>query len=542
MGEVMLRRSLVVGLLTTAVVGTQVPAGLADPGGAAPSDDPWLSSILDATSTAMEPREGVMVRSISTVDRSARRSGRKGLLRVKVSGVPVGANARIRIKAKRSTFRQVLQLRGAKATRRLRPGPYAIKWLDVTDGTSTFRPKRRTTRVTVKRSRTTRTAMRFATSTGTDTTTPSSGATGELRWLTKDAHSDVAWSPNGQQIAYSHGNSYDMRLVVVDVNTRKSIRIKDNDGNPVVSDEPLQPVWSPDGEKLAFTDYGVMDDRVLVKNLTTGALDELPVKAALPWPHWGSSAHPTWSPDSASIIYSIETRYGEPDLEPYRGLYRVTYPVSAVKPTPVLIGVDAFNPQWSADGKSLGYQLLNRRIAVRDLASGDARTRTIDCADDLQWAPDVNSVVGICDDSSAHEGQIRVTDVATGRETLVSANAKGVAAEDWCEEPRWSTDGKSVMFSSPSPNLVPGDTNTYEAMYFTRDADDVFIKTLATGAIQRVNTRADGRQIEDSQSWGGAFSQDGSQVAFITSYGADVSRDVPLNHDYNIVFVKTLTR
>jgi Tol biopolymer transport system component len=51
----------------------------------------------------------------------------------------------------------------------------------------------------------------------------------------------------------------------------------------------------------------------------------------------------------------------------------------------------------------------------------------------------------------------------------------------------FSPDGTHILFASDAPNLVPGDTN---------GDTDLFLKNLATGAITRVNTAANGDQAD----------------------------------------------
>jgi hypothetical protein len=54
-----------------------------------------------------------------------------------------------------------------------------------------------------------------------------------------------------------------------------------------------------------------------------------------------------------------------------------------------------------------------------------------------------------------------------------------------------SADGNLIAFVSPSASLVPGDTN---------GVDDVFLKNLRTGAVQRISTSATGAQLTDHSS------------------------------------------
>jgi Tol biopolymer transport system component len=111
--------------------------------------------------------------------------------------------------------------------------------------------------------------------------------------------------------------------------------------------------------------------------------------------------------------------------------------------------------------------------------------------------------------------------------TRVSTAADGTEGNGKSSEPVFSPDGTKVAFWSFASNLVAGDTN---------NSADVFIKTLATGAIERISNAGGGTQ-GNGNSWGQAFSPDGTKVAFASDASNLVAGDTNNARD---IFVKTL--
>ena len=95
-------------------------------------------------------------------------------------------------------------------------------------------------------------------------------------------------------------------------------------------------------------------------------------------------------------------------------------------------------------------------------------------------------------------------EIATGVWTLVSVTAAAVQGNQASSTPVSSRDGRFVVFVSSASNLVPNDTN---------GANDIFLKDLQTGALERVNLGNDQAQANGSTRRFG-LSDDGRYVVF----------------------------
>ena len=132
----------------------------------------------------------------------------------------------------------------------------------------------------------------------------------------------------------------------------------------------------------------------------------------------------------------------------------------------------------------------------------------------------------ICFDSGAdnlasddtNEGSdVYCYDRNTGVAELISQNTEGVAAEIGSVLGGVSGDGRFVVFTTRSPDIVPGDTN---------DVADIFVRDRVTDTTERVSVRSNGAQANGMTLWP-SISDDGTVVA----YDSEASNLVP--HDTN---------
>lgn len=109
---------------------------------------------------------------------------------------------------------------------------------------------------------------------------------------------------------------------------------------------------------------------------------------------------------------------------------------------------------------------------------------------------------------------VLVRDLRTGRTTLASVGPNGLA-DNGAHKPEISADGKHVVFTSGSTNLVAGDTNGTE---------DVFVRDLVTRRTERISLSADGQQL-DLYSREPTISGNGRFAVFVTAASTVSVRD-----------------
>jgi PKD repeat protein/Tol biopolymer transport system component len=100
-----------------------------------------------------------------------------------------------------------------------------------------------------------------------------------------------------------------------------------------------------------------------------------------------------------------------------------------------------------------------------------------------------------------------VHDRNTGITERVNVATGGEQANDFCENPAISADGRYAAFACLASNLVPGDTNA---------KFDIFVRDRDTGTTERVSVATGGAQADDGSCWT-QISADGRYVAFESS-------------------------
>jgi Tol biopolymer transport system component len=132
-------------------------------------------------------------------------------------------------------------------------------------------------------------------------------------------------------------------------------------------------------------------------------------------------------------------------------------------------------------------------------------------------------------DTNGGEADIFLKDTQTDTTTLVSADSSGVQANEPCEEPSVSGDGRYVVFYSYTNTFSDNDTN---------ETDDIFLKDTVTGTVTRISTDSSGVQANDS-SFDATISADGRYVVFVSYATNLVTGDT--NDESDIFMKDTIT-
>jgi Tol biopolymer transport system component len=261
---------------------------------------------------------------------------------------------------------------------------------------------------------------------------------------------------------------------------------------------------SADGKKAAFdgatTATGV--SQIYVKDLNTGALTLVSTPGA-GVPGNDSSGRPRFSPDGKKVaFYSFASNLVSGDTNNVDDAFVADLTTGAITRISV-----------SATG-----------------AQADTGTNPVDepsFSGDSNLVAFVSAATNLVPGDTNLAGDVFVKNLTTGSITRASTSATGVQGNNNSRRPVMSPDGTKVTFYGPATNLVPGDTN---------GVDDIFVKTLATGAILRV-TAANGVQ-PDLGSGNADFSPDSSRLAFISD--ATNLLPTPDTNAMTDVFVKDL--
>ena len=468
---------------------------------------------------------------------------RKGALRVRITGLPAGVTAKVKVKGPKR-FKKTLK-RTATLTK-LRPGRYKVtaRSVDAATGSSAPSPKRKV--VTVKRGKLTKVTVHYSTS-GTPgdpggTIVPGGPppatpvvSKGAIQQVNTDANGtggnaeaqSGAWSPDGTKVAFISaatnlvpGVTDGCEHVYLKTLSSGQIRVVDTNasnqlGNGCLSTPGVNDglSFSPDGSWLLFCSASsnliqnapMGGSDVFGKNLNTGDVE---------WFGPGCM-RPTWSPDGTKITYMTDYEFSA---------------CGAGWPN---------NGNWDIVVIDRSSQLAEcsdfRRVSSNDAGQQPTWSGPMD-SDYPTFSPDSSKIAFasaspylVPNDTNVSR-DVFVKDLGTWKTTRVSTASDGTQAAGQSLRPAWSPDGGRIAFESAANTLVTGDTNVSE---------DIFVKNLASGQVSLVSTNAVGQPALFGH-YAPSWSPDGSRLAWY-SKAVDL---VPVPNDTNTrpdVFVKNLS-
>lgn len=272
----------------------------------------------------------------------------------------------------------------------------------------------------------------------------------------------------------------------------------------------------------------------------------------------GASSKGHLSGDGTQLVFQSGSRFVPEDTNTYGDIYLKDLTTGEIQRLTIDPNVadpeeGGWDPAISVDGTRVLFGTTYRfpggiapgaveAIVYKDLQLGEDQIISADPTGDPAdgtsfggfFSPDGAQVAFYSDapnllpavEYSGYRGFVK--DIATEAVSLITSNAEGELANASTGITEFSPDGTSVIFSSAGDNLVDGDTNGFE---------DIFIKTLATGAVTRISVGATGDEGNGDSS-GGGFSPDGTKVLF----SSRATNFVPYDGNGSLdLFIKDLT-
>jgi len=179
----------------------------------------------------------------------------------------------------------------------------------------------------------------------------------------------ATWSPDGQQLAVTNNVSNTISIRLVDLQGQEIAQVFE------LSDPHLRRLrdiaWSPNGKQIAFTliwDLEAEDNSqgdIYILSLDTGDVIQLTGTPSM------NDCCPSWSPDGERLVFS-SAPVGSP-TEVVGQLFFASADGSCVKPVPSPVGIDS--PSWSPDGTQIAVA-SEGEIYILDVASLGAEFMT----------------------------------------------------------------------------------------------------------------------------------------------------------------------
>lgn len=265
----------------------------------------------------------------------------------------------------------------------------------------------------------------------------------------------------------------------------------------------VRPQVSPDGRYLAFVRRVRTQSVLFVHDLKTG--EEWPLWDGLSkdqqetWATFGVYPNYGWTPDNKSIviwaqgkIWKVGTETKTVTAVPFE--CEVVQQITEAVKTPQVVSPDEFEAKMirhasvSPDGKKVVFNAAGH-LYLKDLPNGKpARlTSLTDLEFEPRWSPDGKKIV-FTTWSDKDAGAVRIIDVATKAISLVSAE-KGIYLS-----PSFSPDGKWIAYERGDGNSVMGPGYTEEPGIYLCQSDGKNHKKIIDHGSTPLFA-ADGRRI-----------------------------------------------